>query len=121
MGGRLGELAGELEADRGADEQPQPRLVGEERADRELPLGLVRDRGDGRDLRSGRAQVAALVERLVEDPLQRRRRVGDDLLRVLEALGVGQRRHGGVDLLGGVRLAVGHGRAPLSGGAPARG
>ena len=41
-----------------------------------------------------------------------RRRVGDDLLRVGEALGVAERGDRGVDLLGGVALGVGVGHEP---------
>ena len=55
----------------------------------------------------GLAEQAALLERVVEHALQARGRVGDDLLGVLEAAGLGQRRDGGVDLLGGVG-ALGH-------------
>ena len=46
----------------------------------------------------GLVEPAALGQRRVEHPLQRRRRVGDDLLRVGEALGVAERVDGGVDL-----------------------
>ena len=42
------ELVGELEPDGDADEHPEPRLLGDERADGEQPLGLV---GRSRDLR----------------------------------------------------------------------
>ena len=59
----------------------------------------------------GAAEPAALGQRLVEHVLQPRRRVGDDLLGVGEALGVGQRRDRGVDLLGAVS-PVGH-RGPI--------
>ena len=51
-------------------------------------------------------------QRLVEDALQPGGGVGDDLLRVDESLGVaGQRRDGGVDLLGG-EAAGGHFSSP---------
>jgi hypothetical protein len=47
-------------------------------------------------------EVAALVERDIQQPLQAGRGVRDDLLGVAQLLGIRQRGQRGVDLLGGV-------------------
>ena len=99
------ELARELEADGDADEHPEAGLLGQQRAHGAQPLVRVVGvpAACATCLLVRVAEPAARVERLVEDPLQPGGRVGDDLLRVAEALRVGgQRRDGGVDLLGGV-------------------
>jgi hypothetical protein len=49
---RGAELAGELEADRGATSMAQPGLVGQQRPDGQLALAGIGDGGDGRDLRA---------------------------------------------------------------------
>ena len=54
-------------------------------------------------------EPAALLQGLVDDALQRRGGVRDHLLRMAQAVGVGQRLDGGVDLLGGVLPPLGHG------------
>src|SRR5207248_10893029 len=60
-------------------------LLGDERADRARALVLVEDAGGlGHLGLVGLAEEAALGERLVEDPPQARRRVGDDLLGVMQ-------------------------------------
>jgi len=99
-------LARELEADSHPDEHPDAGLVGDERAHQAQPFVRVIGGGRLRDrLLVGGPEPAALVERRIEDPLQPGSRVGDELLRVAEALRVvGQRRDGGVDLLRGVAL-----------------
>src|SRR3954447_7084215 len=111
VGGVL-ELLRELQPDRDADEHPEPGLVGDERADRaEALVGIVLERGV-RDLALvGRAEPAALGQRLGEQPLQPRRGMRDDLLGVAEARGVAQRLDGRVDLLRGVP-AAGHATDP---------
>src|SRR4051794_24514154 len=106
------EFVRQREADGHADQHAQPRLLRDERAHAPRALGLV-GLGDGpRDLCVvGVPEEPALVQRLVEDALQRRRGVGDDLLRVLEATRLAEPGHRGVDLVGGVGAVVGHGRA----------
>src|SRR3954471_1422041 len=111
VGGVL-ELLRELQPDRDADEHPEPGLVGDQRADRaEALVGIVLQRGI-RDLALvGRAEPAALGQRLGEQPLQSRRGVRDDLLGVAEPRRVAERPDGRVDLLRGVP-AAGHEVAP---------
>src|SRR4051794_35488058 len=104
------QLARQLQPDGHADEHAQPGLLGDQRADRGLSRGrVVLGCGAGDLLLVRLAEPAARGERLVEDALQARRGMRHDLLRVGEPLGVvGQRRDGGVDLLGG-EAARGHG------------
>jgi hypothetical protein len=54
------------------------------------------------------AEPVGRLERLVEDALQLRRACGDQPLRLLEALGLAERRDGRLDLGLCVRTAVGH-------------
>src|SRR4051812_35858837 len=97
------QLARQLHPDGHADEHAQPGLLGDQRADRGLAHARVVLAGRAGALLLVRlAEPAARLQRLVEDPLEPGRGVGHDLLRVGEPLGVvGQRRDGGVDLLGG--------------------
>src|SRR5918912_3414309 len=97
------ELTGKLEAHGDADQHAQARLLrnqGPQGAETLVRILLV---GDLRDLALvGVLEPAALVERLVDHALQAGRGVRDDLLRVAQAVGSAERRHGRVDLLGGV-------------------
>ncbi len=65
-------------------------------------LGVADLRGVADGGLVGAAEPAALGQRAVEDALQPRRGVGDDLLGVGEALGVPERLDGRVDLRSGV-------------------
>src|SRR4051794_31798120 len=119
------EFVRQREADGHADQHAQPGLLGDQRADPARALVVVGLAGDPGELALvGLAEEAALVERLVEDALQRGRGVGDDLLRVLEAAWLAEPGHRGVDLVGGVGAVVGHGRAgpyPRGGARPSPG
>src|SRR3954451_20748258 len=99
----LVEFSGQLQADGDAHEHPQARLLGQQRPDGELALARVVGAGHLGDLPfMGLAEPSAGVQRLVEDALEPRGGVGDDLLGVGEAVGIArQRLDGGVDLLGG--------------------
>ena len=106
------QLGAELEPDRHADEHGHAVLLGDEGADRALALARLLDRGDPADLRQVRAvEPAALGQRVLQDALQARGGVRDDLLRVGEALGRAQRHDGGVHLVGR-EPAVRHAAAP---------
>jgi selenide,water dikinase len=104
------QLARELEPHGYPDEHADARLLGDEGSHGAQALVGVGGASRLGDLVVVRGpEPAARVERLAKDPLQPRSRVGDELLRVAQALGVGgKRRHRGVDLLGGVPR-VGHG------------
>src|ERR671931_2416239 len=86
------ELVGQLEPHRHADEHAEAGFLGDERPHRAGPLLGVLGKGSlGHLGLVGRAEPAALGERLVEDALQPGRGVRDDLLRVREPLGVAER------------------------------
>src|SRR5436309_3076751 len=57
------------------------------------------------------AEPVRLVQRGVEDALERRRVLGDDPLRLVEPGRIRERLHGGVDLGIGIGAAGGHRRA----------
>jgi len=100
---------GKLQPDGDAHEHSEACLLGHQRADRRRACVGVLDPGHLCDLPGVRlAEPTARVQRLVEDALETRGGVRDDLLGMGEAVGIGrQRRHGGVDLLGG-EATVGH-------------
>src|SRR5919201_127645 len=82
------ELVGELEPHRHADEHAEAGFLGDERPHGAGPLLGVLGKGSlGHLGLVGRAEPAALGERLVEDALQPGRGVRDDLLRGVAAIG----------------------------------
>ena len=109
------ELVRQLEPDGHADEHPEPRLLGDA-ASRTAASALGRVVAPAPPARPASSCASPNQPPSSSASLSTRwsagRGVGDDLLRVREALGVAERLDGGVDLLGGVGGAVvGHGRA----------
>ena len=103
------ELVGQLEADRDADQHRDARLLGQQQPHRLQALLDVGLAGRLEHLLLVRGvEPVRLVERLVEDALQRGRVRLDDALGLLEPRGVGERLHGGFDLGVGVVAAGGH-------------
>ena len=85
------------------------RLLGEQHPHRAQALLDVRLAGRLEHLLLMRgAEPVRLVERLVEDALQRRRVRLDDALGLVQPVRVGERLHGGFDLGIGVCAAGGH-------------
>src|SRR3954470_15262896 len=117
--GGVHQLLRELEPDRDADQHPEPGLLGDKRAHgAQALLGVLGERGGRHLALVGRAEPAALGERLGQHPLQSGRGVGDDLRGMAEARGVAQRLDGRVDLLRG-EPAAGHQEDPNPSGRPA--
>jgi hypothetical protein len=86
------ELAGEGPADGDADHHPDPRLLGEQGAERDLALGRVVELERLAELGLVRfCKPAARLERLGEDALQLRGGLGDDRLGLAEAVGLLER------------------------------
>jgi hypothetical protein len=101
------QFVGEPEADGDADQHREARFLGDQGADRRHAHVRVALGGDPAQLALAHvAEVAALLEGDVEDALELRREVRDDVLGVAESLGIAEGLHRGVDLGGGV-LALG--------------
>src|SRR3954464_12962595 len=103
------QLVRELEAHRHTDQHAHPRLLRQQGPDREQPLVDVRlARGLQHLLLVRRAEPVRLVERLVEDPLDRRRVGRDHALGLPQPLRLRERLDGGVDLFVGIGAAAAH-------------
>ena len=100
LGGCQGrELLGELEADRYADEHPQPGLLGDQRTHRGYPLlRILMTRGLPQRLLVPLIEPAAVLEREPKHTLKRGRRPRHQLLRPREPARFGDRGDRGVEL-----------------------
>src|SRR3954447_4332693 len=105
----LHELVRELVPHRHSDQHADARLLGEERADRlQARFDVRRPRRLEHVLLVRGVEPVRVVERLVEDALQRRRVVGHHALGLLQSGRIRERLHGGFDLGIGVGAAGGH-------------
>lgn len=95
----MAELPRQFEANRNADQHSEPGLLGKQCPHRpEALLRIVRAGGGPNRLLVREIEPAALGERLGEHPLERRSRLSDEILRFPQALRVGDRFDGGIEL-----------------------
>src|SRR3954447_24894708 len=94
------ELVRQFPAHRHANQHSHPGLLGQQHLDEGRPLPRVGGLDGGPDLRLVRlAEPAALVEGVGQDALELGSDGREPLLRALESVGLGQRGHGGLQLL----------------------